>query len=208
MPCLNSSGNVASDVSSTPNARIPFQVKATVTQRLSCSTVARNSAADFTLSRIAASQARPPPALRNDRNSYRPVSAGARDKRMCWMSSNSSTAGCPIRSLDQVIRVAIECLSPGPGCDAPRSASLRSATVKLLVVHLNVMVAAIPWCLRRSLHLIEHVGERRLEPEGLLDLIRAHVGILPVFQEAGAMVLADEFDERRGVRLPILRETV
>ena len=34
MPCLNSSGNVASDASSTPSARRPFQVKATVTQRL------------------------------------------------------------------------------------------------------------------------------------------------------------------------------
>ena len=33
MPCRNSSGNVASDASSTPSARRPFQVKATVTQR-------------------------------------------------------------------------------------------------------------------------------------------------------------------------------
>ena len=71
MPCLNSSGNVASEASSTPSARRPFQVNATVTQRLSFSTEARTSAADCTVSRIAASQARPPAALRNDRNSYR-----------------------------------------------------------------------------------------------------------------------------------------
>ena len=41
IPCLNSSGNVASEASSTPSARNPFQVKATVTQRLSFSTDAR-----------------------------------------------------------------------------------------------------------------------------------------------------------------------
>ena len=35
MPCRNSSGKVASDASSTPSAPSPFQVKATVTQRLS-----------------------------------------------------------------------------------------------------------------------------------------------------------------------------
>ena len=60
MPCLNSSGNVASEASSTPSARNPFQVKATVTQRLSFSTEARIAAADCTVSRIAASHSRPP----------------------------------------------------------------------------------------------------------------------------------------------------
>ena len=40
MPCLNSSGNVAREASSTPSARRPFQVKATVTQRLFLSTEA------------------------------------------------------------------------------------------------------------------------------------------------------------------------
>ena len=92
MPCLNSSGNVASEASSKPSARRPFQVKATVTQRLSISVEARTSAADCTFARIADSQARPPAALRNERNSYRPVSAGTRVSRMCWMSSNSSMA--------------------------------------------------------------------------------------------------------------------
>ena len=56
------------------------------------------------------------------------------------------------------------------------------------------------------LHLVEHRGERRLEPERLLDLVGAHVGILPVFEEARALVLPDEFDEGRGVRLPIFGE--
>ena len=41
MPCLNSSGNVPSDAAPTPSARKPFQVKPTVTQRLSSSTEAR-----------------------------------------------------------------------------------------------------------------------------------------------------------------------
>ena len=37
MPCLNSSGNVASESSPKPSARSPLQVKATLTQRLSIS---------------------------------------------------------------------------------------------------------------------------------------------------------------------------
>ncbi len=74
---------VASEPSSTPSARRPFQVKATVTQRLSVSTEAMTSAADCAFSRIADSQALPPAALRNERNSYRPVSAGVRVSRMC-----------------------------------------------------------------------------------------------------------------------------
>ena len=49
-----------------------------------------------------------------------------------------------------------------------------------------------------SLHLVEHVGEGRLELERLLDLVGADVRILAVFQEARALVLANELDERRG----------
>ncbi len=52
MPCLNSSGKVASEASSNPSARIPFQVKATVTQRLSLSTLARIAATECTFSLI------------------------------------------------------------------------------------------------------------------------------------------------------------
>ena len=63
IPCLNSSGNVASEASSTPSARNPFQVKATVTQRFSFSTEARIAAADCTFSKMAASHSRPPAAL-------------------------------------------------------------------------------------------------------------------------------------------------
>ena len=46
MPCLNSSGKEASEASSSPSARSPFQVKAAVTQRLSLSTPARIDAAE------------------------------------------------------------------------------------------------------------------------------------------------------------------
>ena len=42
MPCLNSSGNEASEPSSTPSARRPFQVNATDTHRLSFSIEARS----------------------------------------------------------------------------------------------------------------------------------------------------------------------
>src|SRR6185369_16682690 len=95
MPCLNSSGNVASEASSTPSARRPFQVNATVTQRLSLSTEVLTSAADCTLSRMPASQARPPAGFRKVRNSYRPVRAGVRVSRLCWISSNSSITLSP-----------------------------------------------------------------------------------------------------------------
>src|SRR6478672_947782 len=102
MPCLNSSGNVASESSSKPSARRPFQVKATLTQRLSISVEARTSAADCTFGSSADSQARPPAALRNERNSYRPVSAGTRVSRMDWMSSNSSMVRPIAKSLHLV----------------------------------------------------------------------------------------------------------
>ena len=69
MPCLNSSGNVASDASSTPSARSPCQVNATVTQRRSLSTVARASAAECTFSSIPDSHLRAPSASLKDRNS-------------------------------------------------------------------------------------------------------------------------------------------
>ena len=90
MPSLNSSGKEASGASSSPSARRPFQVKATVTQRLSWSMPARIDDTERIVSLIADTQARPPAPSRNDRNSYRAVSAGARVSRKCWMSSNST----------------------------------------------------------------------------------------------------------------------
>src|SRR4029077_3202566 len=53
MPCRNSSGKVASDASSTPSARNPFQVSATDTHRFSKLTVSATAFADGTFSRIA-----------------------------------------------------------------------------------------------------------------------------------------------------------
>ena len=52
------------------------------------------------------------------------------------------------------------------------------------------------------------VGEGRLELERLLDLVGAHIRVLAVFQEARALVLADELDERRSIRLPVLGEAL
>jgi hypothetical protein len=48
----------------------------------------------------------------------------------------------------------------------------------------------------RSLHLVEHVRESRLGLQRLLDFIGTHVGILTGFQEAWALMLANELDER------------
>src|SRR5215213_671877 len=146
MPCLNSSGKVASEASSTPSARKPFQVKARVTHRLLDVTDDSTSAADCTLSRRLVSQALPPATSRKETNSYCPVSAGVRVSRRCWMSLNSSMVLVP-----------------------------------------------------RSLHLVEHVRECRLQLESLLDLVRGHIRILSVLQEARPLVLPDELDERRRV---------
>ena len=59
-----------------------------------------------------------------------------------------------------------------------------------------------------SLHLIEHIGERRLELESLLDFVGAHIRILAVFEEARALVFTNELDERWRIRLPIRRKVL
>ncbi len=56
------------------------------------------------------------------------------------------------------------------------------------------------------LHLVEHVGEASLDSQRLLDLVGADERILAVLEEAWALMVADEFDEGRRVRLPVLRE--
>src|SRR5947199_8293048 len=48
-----------------------------------------------------------------------------------------------------------------------------------------------------SLHLIEHVRQRRLEFHGFLDFLGAHLGILAVFKSPRAMVIASKLDEAR-----------
>src|SRR5947209_10512265 len=149
MPCRNSSGKVASEASGTPRARSPFQVKATVTHRESVEPPDPTTRPVPTLSMIPDSQARPPAGCRKVRNPYRAARARGRASRKCWISSSSSTAFPP----------------------------------------------------DRSLHLVEHAGESRLQPEGLLDLVGAHVGVLAVLQEARTVVFADELDERRRVGL-------
>src|SRR5262245_36868941 len=68
----------------------------------------------------------------------------------------------------------------------------RRSLLRRIVVRLTLKVP--------SLHLVEHVLEGRLEPERLLDLVGAYIRILAVFQEARALVLPHELDERRSVR--------
>src|SRR5262245_54861902 len=59
-----------------------------------------------------------------------------------------------------------------------------------------------------SLHLVEHLAERILERERLLDLVGAHIGVLAVLEEARALMLPHELDEGRRVRLPVLGEAL
>src|SRR4051812_4572030 len=80
----------------------------------------------------------------------------------------------------------------GPGCSSARPLPL-------------------PWLTyisHRSLHLLEHLGEGGLDLERLLDLVAAEIGILPVFEKARTLVVADELDERGRVRLPVHREVL
>src|SRR3954468_1520705 len=60
----------------------------------------------------------------------------------------------------------------------------------------------------RLLHLIERVRERRLDRERLLDFFARHVGVLAVFEEARALVLAEESDDRRRIRRVVRRPTL
>src|SRR5438874_9211004 len=56
------------------------------------------------------------------------------------------------------------------------------------------------------LHLVQHAGEGGLQLESFLDLVCTHVRIFSVFQKTRALMVAYELDERRGIRLPVLRE--
>ena len=68
-------------------------MNASVIQRFDASIDSTAALAESTRSISSRNQARPPAALSKVRNSYRPVIAGVRVSRMCWMSSNSSVLG-------------------------------------------------------------------------------------------------------------------
>jgi hypothetical protein len=57
-----------------------------------------------------------------------------------------------------------------------------------------------------SLHLVEHVRERRLEPQSFLDLVRRDIRIFSVLKEARTLVFPHECYERCRVLLPVLRK--
>ena len=106
---------------------------------------------------------------------------------------------------------------PCPPTREPRSPSRRTRETEKLVSRRErrrprqqkvLDVIEIELRLHRcSLHLIEHRRERALEGERLLDFRGADVRIFTVFEEAGALVFADERDEGLSVRLPIRRKS-
>src|ERR1700739_1053644 len=59
-----------------------------------------------------------------------------------------------------------------------------------------------------SLHLVEHVGERRFEPQGLFDLVGGDVGVLSILQETRALVLTNELHEGVWILFPVLWESL
>jgi hypothetical protein len=58
------------------------------------------------------------------------------------------------------------------------------------------------------LHLVEHCGQSVLDFESLFYLVCGDERILTIFEEAWALMFPHEFNERRGVRLPIHREAL
>src|SRR3954470_16847427 len=58
-----------------------------------------------------------------------------------------------------------------------------------------------------SLHVVEHRREGLFQCQRLLDFSSRHVRILPILEEARALVFADERDEGLRVRLPINRKS-
>src|SRR5262245_10906906 len=59
-----------------------------------------------------------------------------------------------------------------------------------------------------SLQLVEHLRQRGLHLQRLLDLVGGEEGVLAVLHEARALVRPDERDEGRGVRLPVHGEAL
>ena len=56
-------------------------------------------------------------------------------------------------------------------------------------------IHSLPGFCAQLLHLVEHFGEGSLQAQRLLDLIRRHVWVLAVLEEAGEVVLAHELHE-------------
>ena len=98
-----------------------------------------------------------------------------------------------------------EGLRPAPGAlGCARSVRLESSSQKRLSQYCDTEYLRYMYSWLRIhtllisgqlLHLVEHVGERRLQAQRLLDLIRSHVWVLSVLQEAGEVVLAHELHE-------------
>src|SRR5262245_14933459 len=80
--------------------------------------------------------------------------------------------------------------------------ALRGTWSWLYVRAVFLLMTAHPF----SLQLVEHFGQGALDPQRLLDLVGSDVRILAVFDDARALVLADELDEGVGIRLPVHRE--
>ncbi len=59
----------------------------------------------------------------------------------------------------------------------------------------------------KSLHLVEHCGQRCFHLKRFLYFVSTDERILTVFEKAWALMFADESDECRSVGLPIHRET-
>ena len=78
-----------------------------------------------------------------------------------------------------------------------RAAALNSATGLAACRRASSDVAVLG-----SLHLVEHVREGGLELQRLLNLVGTHIGIFAVFEEARAVVVADELDESLRPGLP------
>src|SRR5689334_18202946 len=73
---------------------------------------------------------------------------------------------------------------------------------------LYVLAVFASFTTRSLLHLLQHLGERSLDLQSLLDLVARDIGVLAVLEETRTLMVAKELDERGGVRFPVHRKAL
>jgi hypothetical protein len=64
-----------------------------------------------------------------------------------------------------------------------------------------------PWYAARLANSLKNLTPTLLQRQRLLDFTCGHVGVFAVLEKAGALVLAHEFDEGRGIRITVAKPT-
>src|SRR5262245_9133117 len=146
------------------------------------------TAADLTTLAPPISATRPAESRSSSRTGY----PGRRDDDLPPPESSSKGRCSPV--------AARACTAAGRGFDCMHAQFLFRSLL------LPFRGAQASWREQFLLQLIEHLGQGALDLQGLLDLVGGDIRILPVFDEARTLVVADELDERFRVRFPVRRK--